>query len=92
MISKKISPRYVPDPTEDSFPLKTKSAAPVSPNTIPVVLSHVIFSLIIRNEDIKTIIGIMVMIREALIGVEMAKPLKNINWLMAIPKMAHNAR
>lgn len=85
------SPGRVSDPKEKSLPMMMIIKAPINPKKIPMIFLRVTLSLMRNAATKSTNMGVDVIRIEALIGLVMLKPLKNINWLIAIPKRAHRA-
>ena len=74
----------------DTFsPHRSNRQAPVIPITIPLTLRKVMASRIKSEATTSTIIGLVVIISEALMGEVRSRPLKKSNWLVATPNTAH---
>ena len=70
----------------NEFPYNTSVSAPRNPKIIPIILSEVIFSFKKTAESNNTMMGIMVMITELLMGVERLSPLIKNTMFKHIPK------
>ena len=70
-------------------PFEISKPAPIKPNKTPKNLLKDRSSLDNIQDIIYTINGVVIIIKEALIGLVMLKPLKKHNILMTTPKRAH---
>ncbi|MCY1228573.1 hypothetical protein D9M72_408970 [compost metagenome] len=70
------------------FPYKISKTVPANPNTIPKAFHLRIFSFMMMADNTKTIIGVVTMITEAIIGEVRLNPSKNVSILRATPKKA----
>ncbi len=66
-----------------------RETAPNIPMIIPETFLNDTFSRKMIAATIITMIGLVVIIKEALIGAVILNPLKNSNWLVATPKSPH---
>jgi len=75
-------------PTRVDVPKAVSKIPPQKPKMTPKILSFVMFSFKKNEDRIRMIMGVMVTITEALIGVVNSKPFKNKSMLITTPKMA----
>ena len=70
------------------FPYKMSSKVPANPNIIPKAFHFRIFSFMIIAESTSTIMGVVTIITEAIIGEVRLNPSKKVSILKATPKKA----
>ena len=81
-------PRIMFSPELFCWPFMVRINAPIIPKAMPVTFIVVIFSLRITEDKIRTIIGTVIIITDALMGVVNWSPLKKANIFNVTPNKA----